>query len=257
MPFASFTSNHLPFRKMGGRLDMLRKEQKFPHLPTAHPLDYQTPIREVRYAVIDTELTGLNEKIDSIVSIGALHIFKARIELGYNFYRLVKPRTAMGTEGILIHEITPSDVEEEPEIDLLLQDFLSFCENCVLVGHCISIDLSFLNMEVNRLQGFSIANPILDTAVLYRWLWGRWSSTPSFSLAPGFADLYQMAHQLGISVEGAHNAIQDALITAQVFQRFIPWIEKSGIQNLEELLRVGDPYKGGDVFSSPQQLTNL
>ncbi len=236
---------------------MLRKEQKFPHLPTAHPLDYQTPIREVRYAVIDTELTGLNEKIDSIVSIGALHIFKARIELGYNFYRLVKPRTAMGTEGILIHEITPSDVEEEPEIDLLLQDFLSFCENCVLVGHCISIDLSFLNMEVNRLQGFSIANPILDTAVLYRWLWGRWSSTPSFSLAPGFADLYQMAHQLGISVEGAHNAIQDALITAQVFQRFIPWIEKSGIQNLEELLRVGDPYKKRNVFSSPQQLTNL
>jgi DNA polymerase-3 subunit epsilon len=257
MPFASFYSDHLALRKMGGMLDLLKKKQKPPKPHPSAPLDIKAPIREVRYAVIDTELTGLNEKIDSIVSIGALHIFKARIELGYTFYRLVKPRTAMGTEGILIHEITPAEVEEEPEIDLLLKDFLSFCENCVLVGHCITIDLSFLNKEVNRILKSSIANPVLDTADLYRWLWGRWSSDPHFSLAPGFADLYQMARQFGIEAEGAHNAVQDALITAQLFQRFIPWIEKSGIQNLEELLQIGDPYKGGETFRSPQQLTNL
>jgi DNA polymerase-3 subunit epsilon len=257
MPFASFHSNQPGFRKMGGMFDRLRKKSKPSQVFPAVPLDFKAPIREIRYAVIDTELTGLNEKTDSIVSIGALHIYKARIELGYTFYRLVKPRTTMGTEGILIHEITPAEVEEEPEIDLLLKDFLSFCENCVLVGHCIPIDLTFLNQEVQRIQKSTITNPVLDTAALYRWLWGKWSATPSFSLAPGFADLYQMAGQLGVEAEGAHNAIQDAMITAQLFQRFIPWIEKSGIQNLEELLQIGDPYKGGETFRSPQQLTNL
>lgn len=241
-------------------LDILKKKHKLSKTAKpapAVPLDYKAPIREVRYAVIDTELTGLNEKKDSIVSIGALHVFNGRIELGYNFYRLVKPRTAMGSEGILIHEITPSEVEEEPEFDLILKDFLSFCENCVLVGHCLSIDVSFLNLEMNRILGFSLANPLVDTLALYRWLRGRWSSSPSFSLSPEVADLYEIAKTFGIPGEGAHNAIQDALITAQLFQRFIPWIEKSEIHHLEELLRIGDPYKGGDPFSAPQQLTNL
>ena len=42
----------------------LEDEQSFP--------DLATPIDRCRYAVIDTELTGLDFKKDSIVSIGAV-----------------------------------------------------------------------------------------------------------------------------------------------------------------------------------------
>ena len=42
--------------------------------------------------VVDTELTGLDEKKDSIVSIGAVRMTGGRIELGDMFYRLVSPR---------------------------------------------------------------------------------------------------------------------------------------------------------------------
>jgi DNA polymerase-3 subunit epsilon len=221
------------------------------------PLDLHTPIRKVRYAVIDTELTGLNERRDSIVSLGALHLIDGRIELGTSFYRLLKPRTALRSDGILIHEITPSEVEEEPEIDQVLRDFLSFCDHYVLVGHCLSIDLNFINKEVKRLLGSHLANPALDTLMLYRWLRTRWPQEACFAAAPESVDLYGIARGFGISAVGAHNAVMDAFITAQLFQQFLSWLEKTGIKDLEGLLRVGDPIKGGDPFQIPMDLSNL
>jgi len=221
------------------------------------PLDLKAPIRKVRYAVIDTELTGLNDRTDSIVSIGALHLIDGRIDLGYSFYRLLKPRTALRSAGILIHEITPSEVEEEPEIDQVLQDFLSFCDHCVLVGHCLSIDLKFITKEVKRLQGSHLTHPALDTLTLYRWLRTHWPAEACFSPTPESVDLYGIARGFGISAHGAHNAVMDAFITAQLFQQFLSWLEKTGIKDLEELLRVGDPIKGGDPFHTPSDLINL
>jgi DNA polymerase III epsilon subunit-like protein len=46
-----------------------------------------------KYVVLDTELTGLDEKKDSIVSIGAVRMHGGSIALGDTFYRLLKPET--------------------------------------------------------------------------------------------------------------------------------------------------------------------
>jgi DNA polymerase-3 subunit epsilon len=251
---------HETFKPSFHMMDFFKKRPKpLDHNGTVSrpPLDLKAPIRQIRYAVIDTELTGLNERKDSIVSLGALHLIEGRIELGYSFYRLLKPRTALRSDGILIHEITPSDVAEEPEIDQVLRDFLSFCDHCVLVGHCLSIDLNFINMEVKRLLGAHLANPALDTLMLYRWLRTRWPLEACFAAAPESVDLYGIARGFGISAVGAHNAVMDAFITAQLFQQFLSWLEKTGIKDLEELLRVGDPIKGGDPFQIPTDFSNL
>ncbi len=224
-----------------------------------YQIDEKQSLKQVCYVFLDTELTGLNERTDSIISIGALKMAEGRIELGNTFYSLVKPNTKskMNGKSIFIHTITPHEVSEERELQAVLSEFLQFCGQDVLVGHCVSIDLSFINKEMKQSLGFSLPNPILDTFTLYSWLWGKWASGPGFSLPPQQVDLYEIAKAFGIPFTGAHNAIQDALITAQLFQRFMPWIEKSGIHHLEELLRIGDPYKGGDLFSTPQQLNNL
>ena len=42
-------------------------------------------LESARYVVIDTELTGLDEKKDSIVSIGAVRMEGGRIEMGDSF----------------------------------------------------------------------------------------------------------------------------------------------------------------------------
>ena len=68
---------------------LFRRKRKYPGL------DPRTPITDIRYVVIDTELTGLDEKKDSIVSIGAVRMTGGRIELGKDVLPAGKPRTKL------------------------------------------------------------------------------------------------------------------------------------------------------------------
>ena len=104
-------------------------------------------LEDAAYVVIDTELTGLNGKKDSIVSIGAVRMNGGKIDLSNSFYRLVNPKTALTAKSVLIHEITPSDVMQKPDIDSVLSEFLDFCGEDIIVGFCVSIDMEFLNRE--------------------------------------------------------------------------------------------------------------
>lgn len=198
---------------------------------------------QVNYVVLDTELTGLDKKQDSIVSFGAVKMSGASIRLGETYYRLVKPRSKMNHTSVVIHEITPSEVDQKPSVETVLPEFLAFCGTAVLVGHFLSIDLGFINREMKRTRKAPLVNPVLDTWKIVEWL--RWNSSASsaHSFSAKDFELYEIARSLGIPVQGAHNALMDAFMTAQVFQRLIPRLSASGIRTLGEALRVGDPDK--------------
>jgi len=208
----------------------------------------KTPITDVRYVVVDSELTGLDEKKDSIISIGAVRMIGGRIELGDMFYRLVSPKTKLTAESVVVHGITPSDVAAQPVIDAVLADFIDFAADDVLVGHFISIDLAFFNREMKRLYGREIGNAVVDTFTLDEWLRKRLKSHSSFAKALSGYQLYDIAKSMGITVNESHNAIADAFTTAQLLQRFIPLLEEAGVHDIGELLKRGKPFEGGDRF---------
>lgn len=212
-------------------------------------------IAEARYVIVDTELTGLDERKDSIISIGAIRMKGGRIVLGDTFYRLVKPSAKLTRESVVVHQITPSEVMSEPEIEGTLSDFLDFCGNDVVVGHFTSIDLSFIDREMKRFYGFPLQNPVLDTFVIYDWL--RKNSEASRCLSSLMYKLYEIVQCMGISSEGGHNAMMDAFITAQLFQRLIPMLMEAGISSIGELLKIGDPEKGGDIFRVSGEISNF
>jgi DNA polymerase III subunit epsilon len=211
-------------------------------------IDSKTPINEVRYVAVDTELTGLDENKDSIVSIGAMRMTGGRIDLGATFYRLVSPRTELTAASVVIHEIMPSEVVASPGIEPVLAEFLEFCGTDVLVGHFISIDIAFLNREMKRLRGHAIPNAVIDTFSIYEWLLKRQKCSDSFATPVAGCRLYEISACFGIPVSGAHNAIMDAFATAQLFQRFLPLLIEAGAKDIEDLLKIGMPFKGGDRF---------
>ncbi|MGE5172504.1 MAG: PolC-type DNA polymerase III [Betaproteobacteria bacterium] len=220
-------------------------------------IDESTPITDASYVVVDTELTGLDEKRDSIVSIGAIRMHGNRIELGDAFYRLVSPRTELSAASVVIHEITPSEVASKPHIDTVLADFLEFCGDAVLVGHFISLDLHFLNREVKRMGRAGIRNPALDTFSIYEWLRKRNKARDCFATAPEGYRLYDIVKCFDIPVNGAHNAIKDAFTTAQLFQRFFPMLLETGARHIGDLLKIGTPFEGGDQFRLTGVITNF
>lgn len=208
------------------------------------------PVNETSYVVIDTELTGLDEKKDSIVSMAAIKMEGGRIDLNNTFYRLVNPEAALTAKSVVIHEITPSDVIQKPDIDTVLSEFLEFCGNAVVVGHCVSIDFGFIDREMKKKFGYPLRNRSIDTFVIYRWLAKRAADRSEFSTTLRDFKLYPMARAFGVPVSGAHNAMMDAFITAQLFQRFIPILDACGIKKIGDLLRAGDPFKGGEAYRS-------
>ena len=220
-------------------------------------IDEHTPITDVRYVVVDTELTGLDENRDSIVSIGAVRMTGGKIDIGDTFYRLVSPRTELTAASVVIHEITPSDVVMSPMIGPVLEEFLEFCGADVLIGHFISIDLAFLNREMKRLRKAAIRNRVVDTFSIYEWLRKRGKAQDCLATPLTGYRLYDIARCFGVPVNGAHNAIMDAYATAQLFQRFLPLLAEAGAGDIGDLLKIGIPFEGGDRFGLTGEITNF
>ena len=54
----------------------------------------ETLLREVRYTVVDTELTSLDAKSNRLLSIGAIAMDGPKIRMAEQFYTVVNPRRA-------------------------------------------------------------------------------------------------------------------------------------------------------------------
>ncbi len=212
------------------------------HLSVTENIRIDTGLREAVYVVFDTELTGLNPKKDSIVSIGAVKVFGTRIDIGNPYYRIVQPQSELTGRSVVIHEITPAEASECPTIDVLLPEFLDFCGNAVVAGHFVSIDLAFLNKEMERLFGLTLRNPAIDTFVLYQSLRKLEENICAFHNGiRESVDLITLAQKYSIPVADAHNALNDAFITAQFFQRLLTGLHSFNINTVGDLLKIGEP----------------
>ncbi len=205
------------------------------------PSGPEVPIQDLRFTVLDTELTGLDERRDDIVSIGALQMQGGRIEIGKTFQELVRPQAVLDGRTVLIHGITPSQLEAMPPIAEVLDAFLAYVSGTVLVGHCLSIDLAFLNRDARRLKRPPLGQPAVDTLALFGWLRHRSVEHPAFAQELSAPSLFGLATAFEITVEEAHTAIGDAYVTAQLFQRFLPLLAQAGVRDLSGLCRVGSP----------------
>ena len=205
-------------------------------------VDPDTVITDAEYLVFDTELTGMKPRRDSIVSIGAVTMRGDRILVGRNFHRIVSPRTELTDKSVLIHGITPTEAAESPSIVKVLPEFLDLCRGKVLVGHVVSIDIRFINREMEVLQGAALTNPAVDTMSLYGFLRKKTGDYCAFHEGvPGRADLFSLCKEYGIPVTRAHDALYDAFVTAQLFQRFLAVLPEYGIHTIKDLKRIGKP----------------
>ncbi len=204
--------------------------------------DLKQNIGDVDFVVFDTELTGLDFKRDSIISIGAVKLTGTTILPTKTFYRLIKPECELKGDSVVVHELTHTDLECAEDLLEVVADFVKFAGNAVLIGHFVHIDLNFVNKVLQENYGVSLNSFAADTATLHDWLYENDSRfARHYQGMTTKSDLFSMAKKYGVEGGKSHNAFSDAYITAQLFQRFVYFLPESGIRTIKDLLKIARP----------------
>ena len=185
-------------------------------------------LQQLTFVVLDTETTGLEPKGgDRVVSLAGVKV-QGIVRSSRYFDALVNPGRPIPAASAALHGITDARVAAMPPLAPVLRAFLRFAEGAVLVGHEIWFDLAFLEPEAKRLGLPSIVSThsALDTRLMSRLVHG----------ALPHHDLDAVASRLGVSIQGRHSALGDALATAGVLVRLLDLLRDRGITRLGALL---------------------
>jgi len=201
-------------------------------------LSRRTRLDCARWAVLDSELTSLDNQSNRLLSIGAIIMDGGKIRAGEQFYRVVNPGVAVPVKTILVHGLRPDDVAQGEPPRQVLQQLREFTAGAVLVGHFVRIDLEVLRKEC-RTAGLEFDLPAVDTAKVHRWLSLRNKRSPeAWDDRTDRLDLISVAREHQIEVEDAHHALYDAFLTARLWQKLLTELGLAKVQTLGELLRI-------------------
>lgn len=198
--------------------------------------DQTKPIETYQFVSLDTELTGLELRRDAIVSIGAVRIEGLQIITGNNFFSYVRPKRSMPKVSTLIHRITPDQIESAPELRKVMPDFVDFVGNALLVGHCIALDMAFINRAARTLMGGRVRNPCLDSMKLAQVYEERErvGHYDRVEVAAGY-NLKTLSEKYHLPQFEQHDALGDAFQAACLFVFVVKKMQNLGCRTLRDL----------------------
>ncbi|MGE6390397.1 3'-5' exonuclease [Psychrobacter pacificensis] len=173
---------------------------------------FTTPSAE-QWIAIDCEMTGLNSKKHHLLSVAAIHINGNTIDTGNGMHLVCRPPVMPDRDTIVIHGLRTADVEHGMSYDEMLALLLPFIDNRPIVGFCPQLDMAFLNPLVKRYMGTTLPNKVIDVRQLYsRRMGDRTQGIPNQT-----QHLTNILAHYGIPELGAHDAYNDAIMTAMAF----------------------------------------
>jgi len=179
---------------------------KHAHLPPG-----RTPWREASYCAVDLELSGLDPKQHEIVSFGAVPIEDGRVQLSAAVHGRIRPQRTISEDSIRVHGLRVADLADAPPLDVAIDPLLAVMAGRIPVVHVAAIERGFLRPALRR-QGVRLRGAMVDTSVLgLVWLHERDGHGPRRMSLAGLTEA------LGLPSHHPHDAVGDALTTAQVF----------------------------------------
>ncbi len=188
------------------------------------------PLGELSYVVFDTETTGLDPAHDDrIIQIAGVRIVNRRLLSGDVFEALVDPGQPIPKSSIRFHGITDAMVQGRPPLEIVLPQFRAFVGDAVLVAHNAAFDMAFVRRDEERC-GVRFDNPVLDTLLLSAVLHDHVIEHSLDAIAARF----------GVTLVDRHQALGDAIGTAQVFLRLLELLAAEGVRTLGDALTLGE-----------------
>jgi len=188
------------------------------------PLDQ--PLKDLETAVFDLETTGFYPNNgDEIIAVGCIIMRGEELMEQSRFYSIVNPRRKVPCHITELTGITNEMAERAPDLMQVLHDFMEFVGRRVLIAHGSGHDKQFLNAALWRTSKVNLTHRVLDTMMVAKWLEPKRDSY----------GLDELLDSYGVAVTQRHHALEDSIMTARLWQRFMAAIAARNITTLGDL----------------------
>ncbi len=204
-----------------------------------------------RFAVVDVETTGTRARRgDRIIEMAVVTPWgtaPGSAEPQVLFHSLVNPGIPVPPFVGSLTGITAAMVQEAPPFDAVVDELLHALRGCVFVAHNARFDWAFVSAEVERARGLLLQGPRVCTMRLARRL------LPDLSRR----NLDTVSYHFGITIEGRHRAVGDAVAAAKCLDRLVGLAKELGAVTLADLERVRNAECGvRNVSGGVEERTN-
>jgi DNA polymerase-3 subunit epsilon len=184
----------------------------------------RTALDSVRWVVIDCETSGLDLARDRLLSVAAVAVRGARIALGERFVAYIRQEIPSAADNILIHGIGgDAQCAGRPLTDVLAELKAYVAEGLPVAFHA-PFDAAIL-----RRHGLKLESDWIDLATLMPALFpGR---------SPKQGSLDHWLAEFAIEPQRRHDALSDALATAELLLVAASEMKRRGLDTVEALRR--------------------
>ena len=167
-------------------------------------------VRIPDFVAVDLETTGLNKKQDRVTEIGMVLYVGGKEVASYS--KLINPEMPIPKEIVKLTGITDEAVKNAPKFSEIADEVLDFIGRYAICGHQVDFDFNFLNVELERAGYKKLRNWQIDTLSTARML---------LTNEEGY-NLGKVALSLGIDLENAHRALDDARASGEIALKLLP-----------------------------------
>lgn len=181
-----------------------------------------------RCVVVDVESSGLNVRRDRLIAIGAIAVEHSRIAIDSGFNVVLRQEAASDDANILVHRIGGSaQTGGMDPVDALLA-FLDYIGKSPLVGYHAPFDEVMISKATRQYLAEPFRRTWIDLAHLAPAL--------CTEFAPKMKDLDDWTNAFGVANLARHNALADALATAQLHLALCERAAGNGLRTQHDLL---------------------
>jgi len=177
----------------------------------SQPADFSASINQSQLLSVDLEMTGLDASKHEVISMAWVPIINGEIILAQARSLMIAPERGVG-DSATIHGIHDCDLHDAISLEQGIEQLLSAMRGRVLVAHHGALDIAFLQQAAQRLYGHKLPFELIDTLLIE----SKRLSRQGQHFDQQLLRLYPSCARYGLPHGTAHNALADALATAQL-----------------------------------------
>jgi len=170
-------------------------------------------IANIDIVSLDLETTGLDPDKDRIVSIGLVQVEQLGIKLNSCWHQIISTNKDLSAQSVVIHQITDDQSEIGMSIEKAIPKLLERLRGKVMLVHNATIEQNFINKICQTLYSSDFVIPIIDTQFLAR----RSLERSNQQYKNNDLRLFNLRKNFNMPAYRAHNALMDAIATAELF----------------------------------------